>query len=362
MLIRKFSGFLLMLFIVVGISFPTVMAQDTGTSVAIAPLNGTVNTPLQIIANGFPPNSSVFIGVGVPASEYDVIGTAQTDAFGLVNTQIFVPSFFDTNTTNELVFVVGTDEVGYEDAISVGFTLMASDAIQTPIVNLVPRSGAAGSRVTVTATGFPPNEDIILGIAPQNGDFNYSLRETTDVNGNLITDVTIPTEARVNRNWVVLAEVEEDRDYQAFSPTFLVTGVEPTPLPDGSTFTQSDIYLIALGNTSAGETIGCGDSAVPVEVTYEPTVAPLTSSLETLFDIETRTYGQSGLYNVLYQSDLTLDSINIVDGLATIRIDGTLLVGGACDTPRVLAQIEQTATQFATIDEVQIFINGQQYQ
>lgn len=357
------------LILLVGFALVPASAQDVqdageDTTVAIAPLNGNAETPIQVIANGFPPNSGVFIGIGEPESEYEVITTARSDAYGLVTTQVLIPSFYDTTNVNELVVVVGTDDTLYEDAVSVPFTLMTDDEFRTPVVDLVPRSGVAGSEVTVSASGYPPNTDVVLGIGPQNAAFDYSLRETTDANGNLVTDVAIPNDARANRNWQILVEVDENRDYQAFSPTFRVTGVEPTPIPDtqpdGPEFTSSDIYLIAL-NSSTGTPVGCNDSAIPVEVSYDPTIAPLTASLEALFDMDSQMVGQSGLYNALYQSDLSLQRIDIENGVATIEIAGELIVGGACDTPRAIAQIEQTALQFATIDEVIIYIGGEQY-
>ena len=355
-----FTSVILLLSMIVMPSLAQDTETETKTSIAIAPLNGTVRTPIQVIANGFPANTSVYIGLGVPQSEYDIITTAQSDAYGLVTTQFLIPSYIDDTTVDELVVVVGTQDPSIDDVISVPFTLMADEEIRTPFVNIVPRSGVAGSRVTVSAIGYPANTDIILGVRPQNGEFDYSLRVSTDNNGSFITDITIPQDARANRDWIVLAEVENDRDYQAFSPVFSVTGAEPTPQPDGTAFTRSDIYLIALGDIS-GEVIGCGDMAVPVEVVFDSTIAPLSASLEALFNIDTQMYGQSGLYNALYQADLTLNGINIQDGVATIDISGQLVVNGACDTPRAIAQIERTALQFSTINEVKIIINGQPY-
>jgi spore germination protein GerM len=62
---------------------------------------------------------------------------------------------------------------------------------------------------------------------------------------------------------------------------------------------------------------------------------------------------------VFYQSDIQLESATVENGLATINLSGDLELGGACDNPRVEAQIEQTALQFPTVDEVDIFLNGQ---
>lgn len=136
--------------------------------------------------------------------------------------------------------------------------------------------------------------------------------------------------------------------------------VPPTETPTETPSTMTvQVFLIALeDNGQSGKPVGCGDSAVPVQVTTAHTQAVLKAALEALLSIKEPYYGQSGLYNALHQSDLRLDSATIKDGLATIRLSGTMLLGGVCDTPRVEAQITETALQFSTVSEVAVFVNG----
>jgi hypothetical protein len=89
-----------------------------------------------------------------------------------------------------------------------------------------------------------------------------------------------------------------------------------------------------------------------------PTRAPLTAAIRALLALDERTYGQSGLYNALYQSDLQLEGVDLNNGQATIRLTGEVQVGGVCDHPRVEAQLEQTALQFSTVDRVEVMVNG----
>ncbi|MBS3784749.1 MAG: GerMN domain-containing protein, partial [Anaerolineae bacterium] len=138
----------------------------------------------------------------------------------------------------------------------------------------------------------------------------------------------------------------------------LLTAATPTPTGD-DLFTRTNIYLIAVGDDGqSGKEIGCDDSVIPVQVPIEPTIAPLTAALNELLAIESREYGQSGLYNALYQSDLMLEDVTIENREAIVRLSGTLTVGGVCDGPRIEAQLEETALQYATVDRVSIFING----
>ena len=139
-----------------------------------------------------------------------------------------------------------------------------------------------------------------------------------------------------------------------------LTPIPPTVIPpSGANLVK--IFLIAVGdNGIAGKKIGCGDSLVAVEVAIQPTLAVLRAALTELFKLEGQSsYGESGLYNALYQSHLSIESLNIVNREAIVRLEGTLIQGGECDAPRVKAQLEEIALQFATtVNRVSVFING----
>jgi LysM repeat protein len=130
----------------------------------------------------------------------------------------------------------------------------------------------------------------------------------------------------------------------------------PAPAQEPNGFTKTRIYLVSLGD---GGTLGCGDSLVPVTVDIPSTRAILRASLTKLLSLHSQYYGESGLYNALYQSNLTIDDVRIDNRVATIRLSGQVVLGGVCDTPRVKAQLEQIALQFSTVDQVNIFVNGE---
>jgi len=148
------------------------------------------------------------------------------------------------------------------------------------------------------------------------------------------------------------------------SPTLFVptaTQVPPTStqsVPATSTEQAVKIFLIALeDNGQSGILIGCGDSAIPVTVTIPQTQGVLRAALEKLLSAKQQFYGESGLYNALYQSDLQIAGVAIEQGKAIIHLTGTILLGGTCDAPRLEAQIEQTALQFSTVNDVAVFVN-----
>lgn len=132
-----------------------------------------------------------------------------------------------------------------------------------------------------------------------------------------------------------------------------------TPVPPSANTTQVKIFLIAIGdNGVSGPMIGCGDSAIAVTRVVPETRAPLTAALNQLLSLHDKFLGQSGLYNALYQSNLQLQSVTLVSGVATINLTGSLSLGGECDNPRVEAQLADTALQFSTVRTANIFLNG----
>jgi len=142
--------------------------------------------------------------------------------------------------------------------------------------------------------------------------------------------------------------------------TALPVSTDTQVIPAATTKQMVKIFMIAVDdNGQAGTPVGCGDSVVPIMVEIPSTQAVLKAALQALLSTKDQFYGQSGLYNALYQSDLQLESASIdASGKASVNLTGSLKMGGECDTPRVQAQLEQTVRQFPNVTEVNIFING----
>ncbi len=139
------------------------------------------------------------------------------------------------------------------------------------------------------------------------------------------------------------------------APRATGTRVVPT---SPSTMTVK-IFMIAVGdNGRSGKRVGCDDSVVPVSRTIPSTSAPLTAALKELLAIRQQTFGTSGLYNALYQSNLKVAGVTLVNKRATVSLTGTTQLGGICDSPRFAAQLRETALQFPTVDAVDILINN----
>jgi hypothetical protein len=134
--------------------------------------------------------------------------------------------------------------------------------------------------------------------------------------------------------------------------------MQSSALAAGKT-TSVKMYLVAVGdNGRSGKKIGCGDSLIAVTRRIAPATVPLSAALRLLLSDHHRFYGQSGLYNALFQSRLTVKHVIVRNGRATIRLTGRMRLGGVCDDPRVGAQLRSTAYQFSTVHSVTIFVNG----
>jgi hypothetical protein len=335
-------------------SLPPATANPTPANVAVAisPSSGSPGTEIQVTVTGFQPETEIDLGLGRRDSEPDIVTSPRTNTEGALTTRLAIPTSAEAG--EEWVVVATTEDAAVE-AVSNVFEVTAPQ--YDPEVTISPTSGLPGTDVEVVARGFPPDTPVEIGIGRVDSEYDVIARAQTDADGGVETRITIPDFVEAEDRWVIVVAAEQ-QPVTAVSGEFDVT--EPvTPTPTRSLFTRTNIYLIAIGDAGeSGKEIGCEDSVVPVEVEIEPTTAPLTAALEELLSIEDREYGQSGLYNALYQSELTLEDVRIVDGEAVIELSGTLILGGVCDEPRVRAQLRETALQYATVEEASIFING----
>lgn len=122
---------------------------------------------------------------------------------------------------------------------------------------------------------------------------------------------------------------------------------------------QLTLYYIATEDAGAsGSLIGCDDSAVSIKTTDVTTSNEVKSALEMLLADKNQFYGQSGLYNALYQSNLTYEGSTVENDHITVSLSGDLVLGGECDNPRVKAQLEKTVEDATDASQVSILLNG----
>lgn len=130
-------------------------------------------------------------------------------------------------------------------------------------------------------------------------------------------------------------------------------------LKAGTVTGRAQVFLIALEDGGVdGRRIGCGDSAVAVEVPLERRQAALPGALEALLSMKQDYDTRSGLYNALHASRLEIERIDRTGAEVKVRLTGYLEVGGECDRPRVLAQLTETALQFPDVQRATFYLEG----
>ena len=138
------------------------------------------------------------------------------------------------------------------------------------------------------------------------------------------------------------------------------TSTPSTPSQGGTAkFSQVKIALLDTTGNGKGKSRGC-DAVNMVTRAVPETTAPLTAALAALFAEPAGTAGSS-TYNFIANTKSTLkfDRVTITNGTANIYLTGSLSgLAGVCDDPRAQIQLEETALQFATVKNVQLYLNN----
>jgi len=374
-------------------------------NVSITPLRGPPGTRVQITAGGFSPNTPVELAVGPAGGPLQTVDTAHaTASTGTLAAQFSIPLsaapgelwVVQVTTANDarqsalsnvfsvvatvagpgpIVYIVRSGDNLSRIANRFGTTvlalLQANPAITNPrlinagqvltiptglgqpaTVTLTPLRGAAGSPVQVNASGFPANAPVVIEVGPADAQpvVTYA-GQATDTAGRLSTTVAVPPSALIGQLWTAVVRTTGTPTIAAASNVFAVTqaaGSQPV--------TSVPVYLVALDQGQ----IGCGDALRAVPRPVPATDQPWRAAIEALLALDEPTVSAAGLYNALAASDLRLTSMEVdAQGVAVIQLAGDLQLGGACDAPRLAAQLEQTALQFPAIRQVVVFVNDQ---
>ncbi|PTT69554.1 GerMN domain-containing protein [Arthrobacter sp. HMWF013] len=177
---------------------------------------------------------------------------------------------------------------------------------------------------------------------------------------------------------VIAAEVSAPGGATATTPpepslrTDPVVTVRPSPTPgspsprssetpdetasgrSAGTGTVTAYYVLIDDGGASGVRFGCNDSLAGIRRTVQGPVEPLPSAMRALLDGTTA----DGLYNSLAASTLTFLSGSFDGTTVTVYLSGTIRPGGACDFPRVEAQLTQTAVASVGAIRAEVYING----
>jgi hypothetical protein len=196
----------------------------------------------------------------------------------------------------------------------------------------------------------------------------FAVRERGRVTGRRLTLVSIRrAEAQVvaGMNYRLLLSVRDGREvsdvtavvYRNLRRRLSLTSWEPAPAGTAASGREVKVFLVALDdNGKRGRRVGCNDSLVPITRNVRAGDDPLRAALEELLALP-REY-EGGLGNYWQGENLSVQSVQVRAGVATIRIRGNVYIAGVCDAPRIEGQIRETARQFRGVRSVRVFVNG----
>lgn len=121
-------------------------------------------------------------------------------------------------------------------------------------------------------------------------------------------------------------------------------------------------YFVLIGDGgSNGVRFGCNDSLVGVRQPDSGLQEPLAAAVNAVLDgggERSGTASPEATYSALSGSDLKFLSGSFDGTTVTVYLAGTVRVGGACDVPRVEAQLTQTAVAAVGAVRAEIYVNG----
>lgn len=137
--------------------------------------------------------------------------------------------------------------------------------------------------------------------------------------------------------------------------------VEPlpaAPLPaEGRAIHTVAVYYVLLDDGGAsGVRFGCNDSLAEVPRPATPSAEPLGAAMRALLDGSAQPV--PGAYNALSESTLVFLSGTFDGTTVTAYLSGTIRPSGACDIPRIEAQLTQTAVTSVGAIRAEIYVNG----
>lgn len=135
----------------------------------------------------------------------------------------------------------------------------------------------------------------------------------------------------------------------------------PVPAPaapssDGSGNQTAAYYVLVDDGGAKGVRFGCNDSLAGIPRSSTGPGEPLPAAMRALLDGSAEP--GPGLYNSLAGSTLTFLAGSFDGSTVTVYLSGTVRPGGACDIPRIEAQLTQTAVAAVGAIRAEIYING----
>lgn len=153
-------------------------------------------------------------------------------------------------------------------------------------------------------------------------------------------------------------EAETKSVYQNIISTFIVN----PPAQGGGNTTTIMVPLIISSESEFASAdfgpFGCGAYISFVQRQVPQTSAVLNATYNWLFSNPSSFDGGNYYNTIATQTNLDFQSVEIVNGVAKVYLTGSVM-GAHCGDATFAAQIEQTAFQYPTVEDIEVYVNGE---
>jgi LysM repeat protein len=204
-------------------------------TIIIAPTSGTPTTAIQVVGLGFPPNSTVILGLarettviddeGIQSTQVivnNLAGIVGTDVNGNFQTQLIIPESARTGQRWSVIALERNEISAEVIAKSNNFVVSAVQPRLQPIITIWPHSGPPRTLLSVVGSNFPSMSEIQYTFG-ESGATPYLVGNAwSEINGTFAIDLIIPNSANPGEVWLIYAEDVNDPNIQTTSPEFTV--------------------------------------------------------------------------------------------------------------------------------------------
>lgn len=192
-------------------------------TILISPISGPAQTAIQAAGLGFPPFSSVTLGLMREGNIYSIEGAIATDVNGFFTTNYLIPTSAQPGEIwNAVALRSGT--TGSEIiARSNDFTVTNIRPPLQPSLTIWPLDGPANTKISVVGSNYPALSELRYSFGREGETPYITSTIWSEINGTFAVDLVIPASAEPGADWLVTAVSVENQAVVATSPPFTVT-------------------------------------------------------------------------------------------------------------------------------------------
>ncbi|MFL7892884.1 MAG: LysM peptidoglycan-binding domain-containing protein [Anaerolineales bacterium] len=192
-------------------------------TILISPVSGPVQTSIEAAGLGFPPFSSVTLGLMREGNLYSIEGAIATDVNGFFTTEYLIPTTAQPGEVWNTVAIRSGSSGSEIIARSNDFTVTNVQPPLKPSLTIWPLDGPPHTEISVVGSNYPALSELRYSFGRE-GEIPFVTSTVwSEINGTFAVDIMIPASAEPGVDWLVTAESVENQTVIATSPPFTVT-------------------------------------------------------------------------------------------------------------------------------------------